>query len=406
MKPLFTLIINILLLVNCSFNKQPKDGLAFIDFKKNYPVKDILLTNIADITYLHLNTDDDEYLYKGYEHIQRGGISYLTRNTVVVVDAVSESILFFSKDGTPKSRFNRKGQGPGEYTLFFSDVIYDETADEVYITNLDNNFIQVYSSFGEYKRTLKLPQGIMIRELSFFDEHSLFFLDFRFESQKTFARLKGADIQSDKNVMPFYRISATTGEVLDYIELPCTNLFLGINWNGMRIVNGSSIFTMKCKEGMMLCNPGIDTIFIYKGDNSLVPVLYQTPSVALLNPMEYLDFCLDRGQYRFIKTIIVREGNSAPAIFPAKYYMLDKKTGTIVRPKFLLQDYMGKEFIIDPYNQNNVGKIYNDGYCFELDLYELKQAYHENKLSGKLKELVATLNEDEDNNVFMLVQFK
>ena len=30
------------------------------------------------------------------------------------------------------------------------------------------------------------------------------------------------------------------------------------------------------------------------------------------------------------------------------------------------------------------------GYHFELGLFELKQTYHDDKLSGKLKELVAT----------------
>ena len=68
----------------------------------------------------------------------------------------------------------------------------------------------------------------------------------------------------------------------------------------------------------------------------------------------------------------------------------------------MLPDYKGKEFYIDPRLPN----YYEKGYHFELDLIELKQAYRENKLSGKLKELVATLNEDKDNNVFMLVNFK
>ena len=47
-----------------------------------------------------------------------------------------------------------------------------------------------------------------------------------------------------------------------------------------------------------------------------------------------------------------------------------------------------------------------NGYVVELSLFELKQAYKENRLSGKLKELVATLDEDKDNNVFMLLDFK
>jgi len=41
-----------------------------------------------------------------------------------------------------------------------------------------------------------------------------------------------------------------------------------------------------------------------------------------------------------------------------------------------------------------------------LDIFELKQAEKENKLSGKLKEIVSTLNENEDNNVYVLASLK
>ena len=43
---------------------------------------------------------------------------------------------------------------------------------------------------------------------------------------------------------------------------------------------------------------------------------------------------------------------------------------------------------------------------FEPDLIELKEAYKENRLSGELKELVETLNEEEDNDVIILINFK
>ena len=51
--------------VGCSSEKQPKDDLPFIDSRKNYPEKEIILTDIADVTYLHLSTDNDEYLFQG-----------------------------------------------------------------------------------------------------------------------------------------------------------------------------------------------------------------------------------------------------------------------------------------------------------------------------------------------------
>ena len=82
--------------------------------------------------------------------------------------------------------------------------------------------------------------------------------------------------------------------------------------------------------------------------------------------------------------------------------MRDKETGEVICPKLLLPDYAGKEFTIRPSSM----RIFENEFPFELDLIELKQAYRENKLSGQLKELVASLNEDEDNNVFMLVSFQ
>ena len=105
MKTLTKIVILTALVAGCSSNKQPADGLVSIDVRKNYPEKEILLTDIAGITYLCLNSDDADYLYKGRIHS-------ITGNTIVVVDDVSGSVLFFSKDGMPKSRFNRKGQGP------------------------------------------------------------------------------------------------------------------------------------------------------------------------------------------------------------------------------------------------------------------------------------------------------
>ena len=397
MKNLVKLAIVTVLVTSCSSNKQQEDGLPFIDVSKNYPEKEILLTGIADVTYLYLNSDDADYLYKG-------GIHNITENTVVVVDNVSSSILFFAKDGTAKSYFNHKGQGPGEYTEIRT-VVYDETTDELFVTTYSMPYgIQVYSSVGDYKRTIKLPRETLIEELIVFDDHSLFFRDGAIEFRRSMALLRKEDLPADDYVIPFYRISKTDGEVLDYVELPGTHLLLGGNYNG-RWISVLLRYSMKCPEGVLLWNAQTDTVFFYRGDKSLTPVIYQTPSVSSLNPMEYLTLCLDRGQYQFIQVTIAREGIH-PGFFPVKNYLRDKKTGEIIRPKFLLPDYEGKEFTIDPSASNAVGKFYNEGYYFELNLYELKEADRAGKLSGQLKDLVATLDENNDNNVFMLVEFK
>ena len=51
--------------VSCSPDKQSKRELPFIDVSKSYPEKEIILTDIADVTYLHLNTESDDFIYKG-----------------------------------------------------------------------------------------------------------------------------------------------------------------------------------------------------------------------------------------------------------------------------------------------------------------------------------------------------
>ena len=398
-----SLIVIITFAGGCSSDKRSEDGLPFIDVKRNYPEKEILLTDIADVTYLYLNSDDADYLYSGRN-------LYITKNTVVVLDNRSGNILFFSKDGVPKSHFNHQGQGPEEYP-YASQLIYDENSDEVFIVEGGGTcLVQVYSSMGNYKRKITLPQGVMEDNLIDFDDSSFFFADAMSTVIRKFAIQDKKDFPTNDYVLPFYRISKTTGDVLDKVELPGTDLILGCTLNDGWWIFAPRVASLKCPEGILVGNAEADTIFLYSGENSLTPVIYQTPSAASLNPVECISQCIDRGQYQFIQVSIMREGEFL--YFPAKYYLRNKKTGETVHPKFLLPDYQGKEFIMNPNRPKadgryaNDGFIYENGYCFELGLYELKEADRENKLSGKLKELVATLDEDTDNNVFMLVNFK
>ena len=67
-----------------------------------------------------------------------------------------------------------------------------------------------------------------------------------------------------------------------------------------------------------------------------------------------------------------------------------------------LSDFEGKELYINP----RLFNYYEHAYHFELDFAELEEAYYKNKLSGKLKELVASLLENEEsNNVFVFADF-
>ena len=388
------LCLVIALITGCSSEKQAKDELVRIDVTKNYLEKEIFLTDIAEVTYLCLNSDDDDYLYKGRIHC-------ITENMIVVCDESSGSVLFFTKEGNPKSRFNRKGQGSEEY-LSTMRVLFDETTDDVYVMD-QRGRIQVYSSSGMYKRLLTLPQGTMpLNEIVSYDESSFFFYD-----ESIMMKRIAADYNKNSDsiwVSPFYRISKHDGSVLDYLEMQIAPIFLGMTTQeGFKLPPRGITRIVKSKEGVFLCNPESDTVFLYRKNQPPLSVIYKTPSVASTDPMTYLNNCVDEGNYQFMEVYTV-VGNEFATQLPVKYYMRNKNTGEVVHPKIFLPEYKGKEF---DFSFRSARREYVNGQVyFELDLIELKQAYRENKLSGKLNELVATLNEYEDNNVFALVDFK
>ena len=385
---LITYIIAITTLtITCSSCKRSQGDLFCVDVEKNYPVKEVSLTDIAIVTYLHPSSNNDDFLY-------RGGIHTITENAVIIYDQSSGSFLFFSKDGEPKSRFNRKGNGPEEY-YDATHIIYDEVTDDVFVTVYPSrDFIQVYSSTGKHKRKLTLP-GANVSTVVSFDEHSLLVYASNVETMKNFGRMLRPGFSNEYE--PFVLISKIDGEILDHAKLPQNNIAL-------RISNDEGSFliptrVIKCPEGVHLCNPETDTVFLYSKDKSVTPIICKTPSVSMLDPMVILNNCVDAGRYQFMELITLREEDRK---FPIKYIMRDKNTGEMFRQKILLPEYKGKEFFVGAFRSNF---NYVNGTYFELDLIELKQAYKENKLSGQLRKLVATLKED-DNNVYVIAKFK
>jgi len=156
-------------------------------------------------------------------------------------------------------------------------------------------------------------------------------------------------------------------------------------------------------DGYLLCNPENDTIYLYNKDKLLTPILRKIPLLSESN-RRVLNNCIDVGKYQFME--ISRRLMDNEVVVPSsdkEYYMRDKETGEVFRQKFTLPDYKGKEFFI---HTSFPLRYFENEYHILLSLSELKQADKENRLSGALKELVATLNEMEDNDVYMFVKFK
>ena len=385
----------------CTSDKQSTDSLPFIDVRRNYPEKEIILTDIANVTYLHLNTQNDDYLY-------RGGINYHTENTLVVGERSSNSVLFFSKDGNPISRFNRYGQGPEEYSQSdFTNIIYDETTDEVFVPIYMRNFIQVYSSSGKYKRTIITLQHRVGNIMVPFNDQSFLVYDDTKVWDKVNRKFSGDDsaFTSQSTDSSFVLISRMDGKVLEYVEVPGPATDISDRTTtGARVptMNSGYAHITTVTNGFLLFHPENDTVYLFKKDKTLTPILRKIPLMSE-SEMLALNGCFDAGRYQFMSVSHILNVEVRKQLVK-KYYMRDKETGEVFQPKITLPDYKGKEFFIHAYS--TFTRYFENEYQFTLSLSELKQAEKENRLSGELKELVATLNEMADNDIFMFVKFK
>lgn len=116
--------------------------------------------------------------------------------------------------------------------------------------------------------------------------------------------------------------------------------------------------------------------------------------------MTVMDICMEAGGFQFISLYSYAQTGQSPS---PTYYMRDKETGEIFRQKITVPDYIGYDFFVNPRLQS----YYENEYHFELDFTKLEEAFDQNRLNGKLKELMESLLDDEDpNNIFMFVDFR
>jgi hypothetical protein len=264
----------------------------------------------------------------------------------------------------------------------------------------------VYSSKGEHKRKLTLPQGVRISVgsvITSFDDQSLLLYDHNKLSERIVRKNAGDNraFSPQSNDSAYVLISKIDGRLLEYVEMPSPTMDLSIRTETGGLIFTNRVHIVKNAEGFFLCNPGNDTIYLYKKDKSLTPILRKTP-LMIDGSMHVLNNCVDAGGYQFMN--ISRWRMNVGETRSEKNYMRNKETGEIFQQKLILPDYKGKEFFICA--RGFTTRYLENGYRFTLGLSELKQAYRENRLSGELKKLVATLDEDRDNDVFMFLNFK
>lgn len=364
-----------LFLMSCVSPKSDVNDLVLVDVTRSLSEKDIYIEDVAQIKYVRIASDSD-FIYKG-------GPMVISEDEIVIYDRADGAILFFTIDGKPKSKFNKRGNGPMEYSSPIG-MIHDTESDELFVADMKR--IQVYSTDGEYKRTLSFAEGSSPSQITNCGSSLLFF--------------------DRNNAYPssFVRISKSTGEVEESITMPSatpvTLFLMEQSEKGVSVIAGPSSNIVKYKSGFLLTDHALDTVYYYQPGRPLNPALVRDPAIQSMDPIIYLNSFVEAGGYLFYQSVEVKGGGTR---LPVRYMMIDRESGETYLSKIAMKEYKGKYIELTPLTTLR-GSTAQIGFI-ELSLPELKEADSEGRLSGQLKQLVKEMD-DEENNLLLLLNLK
>lgn len=374
-----------LLSVGCSETGKNSSVLPQIDMNADYPKKEIILQDIAEISYIPLETTN-EILFEG-------SIVEFSENGIVVEDISNDRMLLFYPDGKARSLFKRKGESGQEYTSLHDGVV-DWKRKEIFVSHKGGEEIQVYTLEGEHKRTLKI-NGMMMSSQSlchFDDDHLLAF--------------KRTPILGGNKPVEPYRplllISKENGSVdslayqKDYLaSLRITGLSAQAYISLPEFQNSGSLTFMT--------DMGADTIYTIQKDGRLSPYLTRTPSVTSDKEGKFfLMLAGVSGRYDFLtrqaKQLVL--GSDYVARDEITHSLvLDRKTGEIFEPEYKNSECPSLD--VEP----RFVAGYDNCACYYWEAFDLIEALQAGELSGELKTIAEGLKED-DNPVLMVLKFK
>ena len=201
MKKLFFSLITLFLLAACGTREKEISGPVLFDATRNYPEKQLLLDEVADITYVPLSSETDSALF-------RGTLVHVSERTVTIHDFLQGTFYLFDRSGRFLSSFNHKGQAPEDYNFLITAFV-DEARGELFA--IEKNRIQVYDLKGDYRRTLRLPDGAWVYEAADGGDGSILLVD---NQERTAAIYAGmVDANAEAYEQPFVRISKEDGSL-------------------------------------------------------------------------------------------------------------------------------------------------------------------------------------------------
>jgi len=383
------MVVLLAIMAGCGENKQSTDELITVDVTKNYPTKELILQDFLDVEYIPLETNDD--------FVTTATTQIIGKEIVIVRN--SGDIFIYDSTGKGLRKFNRRGQGPGEYTSIISLVAFDEDNNEVFINDISRK-VFVYDLFGNFKRSFDHQEG-RYNYIDIFDRDHLIGTD------DSYNPLEDGSMDPTKRNM-FWIISKQDGRVIKEISIPYEKRKVAtFVWPGYRMPVRNNK-TTPYRDSWLLAEPSSDTIYRYSSDHSMIPFIARTPSIQSMDPEVFLFPSVLTDRYIFMRTYIMEmydfENNGT---WHGADLIYDRQEKAIFKHVVYNDDFSTKIPIKMAGDIYEISLFNNEDIVFaqKLEAYDLVEAYKNGRLKGKLKEIAAGMDE-EDNPVIMIARNK
>ena len=375
-------IILVAVMLGCGGCKQSSDDLILVDIRKNYPRKELILQDFLDVEYIVLETND--------EFVNQGGVRNIGKKFILVGTRPDGNgdIFLYERNGKALRKINHKGQGPGEY-IYPTNIILDEDNEEIFVCDGVRAKIFVYDLHGQYKRSFIQIDGVnFYTDVVNYDRDHLICYDEDHQELPVFLLVSKQD-GSKKEIKISFKEKRSLTQMSPYDPWHVEDFGY---YNKIIHYNGSWILSYVLS----------DTVYSFLPDyNNMRPFMVRTPSVQSMGSEFFLLLNLLTDRYYFMETVKNEFNFSTRSGFPRTYYMYDNREKEFFGYAVYNGDYsIKKEINMSAFRQRN-----HEEAVQILQSYELVEAYKKGELKGKLKEIAAKLDE-EDNPVIMLVKQK
>lgn len=360
-----------------------------IDTNKKYPFKEFILNDLADITYIPIETNNDVLINNGIN-----ALSHFSDKYIIIVNYKSYDCYIFDRNGKIINFFNHKGQGPNEY-LYITGITVDETKREIYIVDHpQKNRIMVYSFDGDFIRKLSLPTKTTIGTIHNFDNETL---------------LCESNNHRNGNKKPYFLISKQNGHIINELDIIFNKerisprFYQKTGEKGVMAIAYGYNPIIRFNEDFIIGDISHDTIYQYSKNKTLTPILVKTPSIYSQDPQIMVIPEFKTPKLFFLEKTERKFNSEEKKGFEREKIVYDYQFGLFYKYALKNKDYPNQNFYL-----NSGGYAYRaekNTLCQFIPAEELIEANDNGELHGPLKEITKTLKID-DNPVLMIIKFK